>query len=135
MRNRQCSEEDWGVGDWGAKGRYKAYINNAPLMTGEDEIALQILVPVAFVERARGDKVLAFDADVLREDGVAVEGEEGDVRGAAQHDCAVDVIDAGALGGVSDIPIFEKCVSHTSTGFPPVNTRTNSRRLRSHRST
>lgn len=46
-------------------------------MTGKDEVALEVLVPVAFVKRARGDEVLAFDADVLREDRVAVEGVEG----------------------------------------------------------
>ena len=74
-------------------------------MAGENEVALEILVAGAFVEGAGSDEVFALDADVLVEDEVAVEGVEGEVRSAAEHDGAGDVVDAGALGWVSTCPL------------------------------
>lgn len=48
-------------------------------MPGEYKLALQILVPIPLVKRACGDEVFALHTDVLRKDGVAVEGIEGDI--------------------------------------------------------
>ena len=66
-------------------------------MSSKDQFPLQVFVPVPLVKRARGDEVFALDAEVLGQDGAAVEGVEGDVGAAGEEDGAGDVVDAGAL--------------------------------------
>jgi len=105
-------------------------------MSRKDQILLQILAPRTFVECTSRDHLVAFSANVLFEEEIAVEGEESDFRATAEHDCAGDIVDSGALYAVR-IRYASRSSngSFTSTGAPVAITLTRSNRFRSQRIT
>lgn len=84
-----------------AEGRPLAYIDDAPFVTREKEIAFQILVARPFIESACGDHIVGLVADVLIQDWISIKREEGHRSPTAEHDDAGDIVDAGTLLTVS----------------------------------
>lgn len=105
-------------------------------MPGKDQILLQILVPSTFIKRTGRDHLVAFGTNMLFEEKIAVEGEEGDFGAAAEHDYARDIIDSGALYAIRIYYTSRlRIETYTSTGAPVAMTLIRSNRFRSHKMT
>lgn len=63
---------------------------------------LQILAPGTLIKRTSRDHLVAFCANMLLQEKIAIEGEKSDFGATAEHNCAGDVIDAGALYAVKN---------------------------------
>jgi len=78
-----------------------AYIDNTPFVTREKEIAFQILVTRSFIESACGNHIIGFVADILIQNWISIECEEGNRSPTAEHDDAGNIVDTGTLFAVS----------------------------------
>ena len=70
-------------------------------MTREEEIAFQILVTRSFIESTCRNHIIGFVADILIQNWISIEREEGNRSPTAEHGHAGDIVDAGTLFAVS----------------------------------
>jgi len=68
------------------EGRYIPYVHDTALVACKYQVLLEVFVAGAFVEGARGDDFVAFDADMLFKEEVAIEGVESYGGAHAEED-------------------------------------------------